>query len=241
MTRTRGRYVNGVSQGVKKVTRMVHAPGSYAEWLAVPWTAGNLTAVARDVAGKAVATDARFTNGAAAALTLSIDAPSAVTGTGSALLLDGSDAALLRASVVDAAGRVMHLATHNVSFRVVSGPGAVQGTHNGDTHSHLPNNSPWYPAYHGLVRAVIRVTSSAGRDVAERALLRQIDVSGPMAATLSPEEAKLAMDTSPILVEASTPGLPPVRVSIPTSTDPADGVLAVAQAAAGKPVDFFGH
>jgi hypothetical protein len=161
------------------------------------------------------------------------------TGTGGALLLDGQDAALLRASVVDGAGRVVHLASHNISFRIVSGPGVVQGTHNGDVHSHLPNDSPWYPAYHGLVRAVVRVTSVAGRPPAERALLSTIDVHGPCASSVTAESGNAPAD--PIVVEASTPGFAPVRVSIPTSTDPKERVLAVAEAAAGKPVDFFGH
>merc|ERR1712072_919464 len=104
-----------------------------------------------------------------------MDAPSAQTGTGTALFLDGHDAALLRASVVDSEGRVMHLATDNVSFRVVSGPGFVQGTGNGDPHCHEPNNAPWHSAYHGLVRAVIRVTSTAGRSDYERSLVALID------------------------------------------------------------------
>ncbi len=37
----------------------------------------------------------------AAKLVVSIDAPSAVTGTGSAVFLDGHDAALIRATIVD--------------------------------------------------------------------------------------------------------------------------------------------
>ena len=43
------------------------------------------------------------------------------TGTGTSLVADGHDAALLRASVLDGEGRVMHLASNNISFRVVSG------------------------------------------------------------------------------------------------------------------------
>ena len=161
-----------------------------------------------------------------------------------------------------------HLASSNVTFRVVSGPGRIQGTHartharthahththtrthrspnsltlpcpalgthNGDVHSHLPNDSPTYPAYHGLVRAVVRVTSAAGRPAAERALLAKIDVRGPLAAA-----ARAAADTTatPIVVEASSPGFAPARVTIPTSTDlAADGVMAVAAAGAGKSV-----
>ena len=47
-------------------------------------------------------------------------------------------------------------------------------------------------------------------------------------------------ELQPIVVEASAPGLPPVRVSIAVSTDAAaDGIAAVAEAGAGKQVDFF--
>lgn len=43
----------------------------------------------------------------------------------------------------------------------------------------------------------------------------------------------------PIVVEASADGFEAVQVSIPTSVDPADSVFAAAEAAAGKPVNFF--
>ena len=150
--------------------------GSYAEFLSVPWATGTVTANAKDAAGKTVATDSRHTLGKASKLELSIDAPSAATGTGEAVLLDGHDAALLRASVVDADGRVMVHAQNvrmnvsmsliastvccvagtenlvsaaagllqNISFKVLSGPGFVQGSHNGDVHCHQPNNAPWH-------------------------------------------------------------------------------------------------
>ena len=89
------------------------------------------------------------------------------------------------------------------------------------------------------MRAIVRVTSVAGRDAAERALLAQVDVRGPLAARAAPPLVEVADE--PIVVEASTPGLPAARVSIPTSSDAATaGVLAAAAAAAGKPVDFFG-
>merc|ERR1712151_737149 len=84
--------------------------------------------------------------------------------------------------------------------------------------------------------AVVRVTSGAARSARERALLAQIDVHGPMAAY----EPPMAVDSS-IVVEASYPGLATASVSIPVSTNVlADGVMAAASAAAGKPVDFFG-
>lgn len=226
--------VNGKSQGVRAVTAMVNGPGSYAEWTAVPWEPGTIQAIARDASGNSVAKHERHTNGQATALSLSIDAPSQTTGTGSALFLDGQDAALLRASVVDAAGRVVHLAANNISFRVISGPGLVQGTHNGDVHSHDSNAATTRSANHGLVRAVIRVTSTAARSDRERALLQQIDVHGPMAAGF-----EAGAQSGPIVVEASSPGFKPVTISIPVSTDPADSVMAVAGTVAGKPVTFF--
>merc|ERR1712039_764487 len=106
------------------------------------------------------------------------------------------------------------LASNNISFKVVSGPGFVQGSNNGDPHSHEPNNAPWHTAYHGLVRAVIRVTSTAARSAHERALLALIDVHGPMASGSETIEVD-----GPIVVEASSPGFAPARISIPVSTD----------------------
>jgi hypothetical protein len=90
------------------------------------------------------------------------------------------------------------------------------------------------------VRGVIRVSSVAGRDPAERALLREIDVSGPMSSAAAP--LSLSLSTDPIVVEASADGFEAVTITIPVSTDAAvNGVNAVATAAAGKPVDFFAN
>jgi hypothetical protein len=225
-------YVNNKSQGSLPVIPMVKGPGSYAEWTKVPWTEGTLTAVARDNSGTAVAEMSRHTNKKASALGLSVDAPSKATGTGEAVLLDGHDAALIRGSVLDSEGRVMHLATNNISFRVVSGPGYVQGTGNGDPHCHEPNNAPWHSAYHGLVRAVIRVTSTAARSAHERELLASID--------MGIDHKLMSQDTAPIVVEASADGFESVQMSIATSTDSSDSVLATAEAGAGQPVNFFG-
>jgi hypothetical protein len=233
---------NGKSQGSQKVLPMKQGPGSYAEFLNVSWEAGTITANAKDATGKVVATDERHTLGKAAKLDLTIDAPSKATGTGEAVLLDGHDAALLRASVVDEAGRVMVHARNNITFKIVSGPGVVQGSHNGDVHCQEPNNAPWHTANHGLVRAVIRVTSSAARDPRELELLSRIDHDGPMAATSAVAlHDGGRMETSDIVVEASSPGFAPVQVTIPTSTDPKNDVMAIAEASAGQPVDFMGH
>ena len=116
---------------------------------------------------------------------------------------------------------------------------------------------PTTQVYHGLVRAVVRVTSLSARPRSERALLRRIDLLGPAAPLVEEAgggaeaggeaggEAAAAAEEEvappPIVVEASAEGFAPVRVSIPVSTDAAaSGVMAVAEAAAGQPVDFFG-
>ena len=91
---------------------------------------GNLTAVGRSASGEAESSHSIFTPGAAVAIQLSIDAPSVRTGTGSSLVLDGQDVGMLRASIVDGAGRVVPSAAHNVSFVIKSGPGRILGVGN---------------------------------------------------------------------------------------------------------------
>lgn len=212
----------------KRLTR----GGSYAEWISVPWEAGNLTAIARSANGTELASTERRTSGDAVRLLLSLDCPSKATGTGEAHLLDGQDVALVRAAVLDGSDQVVHMATHNITFTVICGPGVIQGTANGDPASYEPHNALWHSAYDGLVRAVVRVTSIAAFSLEERALLQDID--GRMS-------NQKIYDDNGIVVEANSPGLDPVRLIIPTSTDSSrSSVLAVATAGAGQSVDFFG-
>jgi len=224
-------FVNNASQGILPVSAMNLGAGSYAEFENVKWVAGTLAAVGRmKKDGDSVASTAIKTCGPPVALKLSLDCPSPHTGTGSALFLDGQDAALIRASIVDATGQVVHMAnSQNVSFAIVSGPGEIQGTGSGNPKSYEANNAPWHIAYHGLVRAVVRVTSGAGLSEYEKATLQAID--GP---------SGLALDSAEdIVLEASSPGLDTARLIIPTSTDSRHSVLKVAQSGAGKPVNFF--
>ena len=110
-------FVNGVSLGEK----------SNAEWMG--WTewntsgGGNVTAAAKG-GGDVLATHSRITAGPAAAVLLQLDAPSAKTATGQKVLLDGHDVALVRATIADAHGNVVSHSSANVTFDVVSGPGA---------------------------------------------------------------------------------------------------------------------
>jgi hypothetical protein len=125
--------VNGASLGKQAVARYMWAEYSF------PYTAGNLTAVGHTAAGAAVATHTVQTAAEATKVVVSVDVPSIATGTGSALLLDGQDVGLVRAEVVDALGRIVPSAAHNVTFTVVSGPGRVIGVGNGDPTNHQPN------------------------------------------------------------------------------------------------------
>jgi len=177
--------------------------------------------------------------GAPAAVRLTVDSPSPATGTGAALYLDGADTALLRATIVDAQGNVCEDATTDaVTFSIVSGPGAVVGTSNGDPSNHEPNHAPARAAYHGLVRGVVRVTQAsavatpAGDGGAGAvALLAAVNVdagTGTRSARVVPGGA-----ATPIVVRVGAPGLAGDTATITTSNGFADSVLAVAAASVG--------
>ena len=204
----------------------------------VEYVAGNLTAVATDSSGAAVATHTRLTSGEPTALKLTIDAPSPLTGTGSALVLDGADTAMLRASVVDAKGEVVHGAKNNVSFSIVSGPGRVVGSHNGNQSCHEPNHAPWHSAYQGLVRGVIMVTEDSATPDWHRDRMLEIDGADANSIVIPPNSDRSGAAEA-IVVSIASEGLTSATVSIPVSTDVSkDGVMAVAAATAGKPVTF---
>jgi hypothetical protein len=229
-------FLNGNSQGVQSVSRMASNPDSYAEF-EVPWNPGELKAVARSQNGTTLAETTTRTNSHPRALILSLDCPSLATGTGKALYLDGQDVALVRATIVDSLGQPMHMSTHNVTFKILSGPGRIVGTANGDSKSYQPHTSSWQSAYHGLVRAVIQVTSMAAIPPHVLNLLQEIDRPSLSSTVQYPS----LHDNADIVLEASTPGLPSETLRISTSVDPADSILSVAAAGAGLPVDFLHH
>lgn len=208
---------------------------SFAEYV-VPYTRGNLTAVGRQ-GSKVLSTHVVKTSGPAAAIKLTVDCPSPMTGTGEALILDGQDAGLVRATIVDVHGTPVHNAAHNVTFTLLSGPGEVVGVHSGQPDSHEPTHgTTHHTAYHGLVRAVVRVTATSAAafgDPSEAALRQHIDMDGSYSASIT-----TASDLGAIVLEASAPGLVPARVSIATSVDPSDAVLEVARKFGTKPVFF---
>jgi len=75
--------------------------------------------------------------GDANAIVLSLDAPSALTGTGTSLV-DGHDMAMLCATIVDAS---LVESSANVPLWLTAGPSHVVATHNGNDQCHEPNNA----------------------------------------------------------------------------------------------------
>eukprot|EP00730_Choanoeca_flexa_P006129 TRINITY_DN12089_c0_g1_i2.p1 TRINITY_DN12089_c0_g1~~TRINITY_DN12089_c0_g1_i2.p1 ORF type:complete len:1061 (+),score=193.83 TRINITY_DN12089_c0_g1_i2:86-3268(+) len=201
-------------------------PMPYYSYVSVDANAShNITAVVRDDKGQVASSHTRLKPGVAVGLKLSLDAPNPATGTGSALVLDGQDVALLRVAIVDANGQVVPGARNMVHLKIVSGPGRVLAVGNGDPRCHEPNMVAYRSAYHGLMRGFIQVTEYGMSSLDERKQSAFIDVE-------CNNRTKVNMDPvvspSPIVVQASADGLPPATLTIKTSVDPDDSVLTVA-------------
>ena len=97
----------------------------------------------------------------------------------------------------------------------------------------------WHSAYHGLVRATIMTTEDHSSAAWHRARLLQIDVdSSSRTRVVLDSDSDDVVPAPPIVLQASAPGLPSATISVPTSADPADGVLEVAARSAGKRVSI---
>lgn len=194
-------------------------------WASIRWNpAGqNLTAVCQSDDASTTLRHTMLRPGQASAILLTVDAPSEKTGTGAKLLLDGHDVALLRATIVDDRGATVVSSSANVSFSIVSGPGRVIGTHNGDDACHEPDVAPWHSAFGGLVRAIVQVTEHTD------ARLRDIDRDVAHVRLVDPSDG---VNDRSIQIVASSDGLTSGHVTIDVSTDERHSVLAVAAKAA---------
>jgi hypothetical protein len=174
-------------------------------------------------------------------LQLTIDVPSAGTGTGGALLLDGRDTALVRCAIIDSKSHdaLVSTASERITWRVVSGAGRLAGTSNGNTTSLEWMKSHSINTYLGLARGLFRVTQDCTST--ERASCATIDADfgrGPTAV----KAAAADCNTNPIVLEASAPGFAAVTISVPVSVDAAkDGVVAVARATGSSFADGFSY
>jgi hypothetical protein len=94
----------------------------------------------------------------------------------------------------------------------------------------------WRSSYHGLTRAIIRVTIDASGTPAERALRAAVNPDAgkgdaSRSSTVLQGDASVAPKT--IEVTASAAGLTMGSFTVPLSVDPKDEVLAVAAASVG--------
>lgn len=197
----------------------------------VTYAPGNLTAVVYDDSGAVVATHSSISAGKAAAIRLSLDAPSPLTGTGSALVSDGEDTAMVRATIVDAAGVTVPDATNNVSFSIASGPGRIWALHSSSPNDHNPPGLSWSPAYMGLVRAFIRSSVDTATAEWHRARMAAIDDeagSAGMATSRAATGPVASSSHAAIVLKASSPGLTGDELSIPVSNDLSQLPAAVA-------------
>lgn len=203
----------------------------------VPFALGTLTAKALAADGKTVlSTHVINSWGVAAGISLTMDVPSLTTGTGQRVFVDGMDVALLRATVLDAKGNAVLDATYNITFAVSAGPGFVAGVGNGDPSCQEPSQVSWRSSYHGLTRAIVRVTVDASGTEEERQLRASVNSeAGKGVASRSSTVLQGPASAAPtsITVTASSPGLKAASFTIPLSVDPKDAVLAVAEASVG--------
>ena len=244
-------WVNGAPVVVGGGATAVAQLDGVARFAAVAFAPGNLTAEALTSdaePAQRLATSTVLTAGAsgAAALRLSLDAPSPRSGTGSALVADGQDVAMVRCEIVDDRGRIVspRHATANltVTFSVASGGGRVVGTSSGDPRNAPNVTAPRVAAHAGLARAFVISSEVRVGSAAQRRRLAEIHADAPTAITTSGSGANVRAATivlgaagvvgapPPIIVRAEAAGVPPAILSIPLTTDEAALPLAVASA-----------
>ena len=220
--------LDGVSLGSAAVPTL-----GTASFSAAFRSGSNLTAVCRaSVKGAPTASHTIVAPAAAVSLRLTVDVPNIATGTGTALLLNGQDAGVVRAEVVDAAGHVVTTATNNVSFSVRSGPGRIIGSHNGDVYCHTPQSAPWHAAYRGSLRALVQVTEVHSLPISTRRRLLEVDAES--GAGMSRTQIVVDGGRAPpqiITVQATSPGLATATADVTLCIDESRcGVLAAAEA-----------
>jgi beta-galactosidase len=139
-------FLNGKSLGAQDVPR-----NSHVAWK-VEYQPGVIEARGyRD--GKQVLSEKRETTGAAAAIVLRPDRLK--------IAADGADVSIVKVAAVDAQGRSVPTADHEITFAVTAG--RVLGVGNGDPSSHEPDKAAKRRLFNGLCMAIVQ----GGRDAVE--------------------------------------------------------------------------
>ena len=169
------------------------------------------------------------------AVNLIVDSPSKSTGTGSSLVLDGRDVALIRAELVDSKSNLITAGNSNyeVTFSVASGPARVVGTGNGDASSHVQPSSSTIPFFGGVARGLVQVNAdclSSNRDlIAAIDADTTVDVLPPGA---SPPEKNIEVKVR------VNPGGFEASVQIPVSCNEWDTAVRVAETSGAEELDY---
>jgi beta-galactosidase len=139
-------FLNGKSQGSKKVERLTHL-----EWK-VKYEPGVLEARGTKD-GKVVLTEKRETTGKPESIRLTVDRTE--------LNADGEDVSVLRVEVLDKEGRAIPTAHNMISFRV-TGEGALIGVGNGDPNCQESDKAPERSLFNGLAQVIVQATKTPG-------------------------------------------------------------------------------
>jgi beta-galactosidase len=139
-------FLNGASLGAKKIDR-----NSHIEWK-VKYAPGTIEARGTK-GGRVVLTEKRETIGSPAALNLRPDRAK--------ITANGEDVSVVVVEVIDAKGRVVPVASNEVSFKV-SGPGRIIGVGNGDPSCHESDKGEKRSAFNGLCMALVQSLKEPG-------------------------------------------------------------------------------
>ncbi|MGP8271276.1 MAG: glycoside hydrolase family 2 protein [Terracidiphilus sp.] len=155
-------FVNGVSHGIR-----IPNARCRCTWEKVLWKPGELKAVGRDQMGNSLCADRRQTAGAPHRIRLYVE-PNLVKPDGDRFHVraNGTDVALITATIVDANGFWCPLAAHNLRFSV-AGPGSYRGSYNfyvspGKPASYHSPDDHELQAEGGLMRIAVRSTFESG-------------------------------------------------------------------------------
>ena len=139
-------FLNGKSQGSKKVEQLTHL-----EW-SVKYEPGVIEARGTKN-GKIALTEKRETTGGPVSIKVTADRTE--------IHADGEDIAVLTVEVLDSAGRAIPTAANPISFKV-TGEGALIGVGNGDPNCQESDKEPKRSLFNGLAQVIVQATRTPG-------------------------------------------------------------------------------
>jgi beta-galactosidase len=144
-------FLNGKSQGSKKVERLTHL-----EW-SIPYEPGVLEARGTKD-GKIVLTEKRETTGEPVAIRLTTDR--------SEIDADGEDVAVLTVEALDKEGRAIPTADYPIHFKV-TGEGALIGVGSGDPNCQESDKGNVRSLFNGLAQVIVQANRTPGKITVE--------------------------------------------------------------------------